>query len=176
MNGGLMAAWRRLREHSWLALAFDVVVILVVFAVVHAWQARNLPLEEPAPTTVLPLLTGGSAGAVVPGKPGIVYFFAPWCRICRMSIGNLDELVANGTLPWGRVIALDYGDTAEVRAFVNQLDLSLPVLMGNRQTAEDWSISAFPTYFVVDGEGRIQSRSVGYSTSLGMRARAWMAM
>jgi len=54
----------------------------------------------------------------------------------------------------------------------------MPVLMGDDSTARDWSVRAFPTYYVIDTEGRISSRSVGYSTRLGMwlrykRARAW---
>jgi thiol-disulfide isomerase/thioredoxin len=176
MSGRVRAAWRRLRERTWLSLAFDVAVILLIFAAAHAWQTRDLPLDELAPPTTLALLGDGDAGeAVVPGQAGIVYFFAPWCRVCRMSIGNLDALVAEGSVAWARVIALDYSDPAEVRAFVDNLQLSLPVLMGSPQTAADWSVAAFPTYFVIDGSGRIKSRSVGYSTRLGMRARAWLA-
>jgi hypothetical protein len=36
-------------------------------------------------------------------------------------------------------------------------------------------VRAFPTYYVVDASGQIHSRSVGYSTYLGMRVRAWLA-
>jgi hypothetical protein len=39
----------------------------------------------------------------------------------------------------------------------------------------DWSVRVFPTYYVIDSDGRIDSRSVGYSTWLGMRVRAWLA-
>jgi hypothetical protein len=43
--------------------------------------------------------------------------------------------------------------------------------MGNADTAADWSIRGFPTYYVIDADGRISSRSVGYSTWLGMLIR-----
>jgi len=52
---------------------------------------------------------------------------------------------------------------------------SSPVLLGDAQTAADWSVRAFPTYYVIDASGRIDSRSVGYSTWLGMWARGWLA-
>jgi hypothetical protein len=39
----------------------------------------------------------------------------------------------------------------------------------------DWSVRAFPTYYVIDAAGQIQARSVGYSTWLGMLMRAWLA-
>jgi thiol-disulfide isomerase/thioredoxin len=147
-----------------------------VFLAVHAWQTRDLPLDQAAPATVLPLLDGAQRGsAVTAGRSGIVYFFAPWCRVCRVSIGNLDQLVARGRVSWGAVVALDYADTEEVRAFIDRTGVDLPVLLGDPRTAEDWSIRAFPTYYVIDAEGRISSRSVGYSTWLGMWVRAWLA-
>lgn len=166
-------AWRRLRNHKWLSLCLDVVLIIGVLLAVHAWQTRNLPLDEPAPETLLALLDGsGIADAVQPGATGIVYFFAPWCFYCKASIDNLDGLVAGGDVAWGTVVALDYESVEEVQAFIDDTGVALPVLMGTRQTAADWSITGFPTYYVIDGDGHITSRSVGYSTWLGMRLRA----
>ena len=170
-------AWRSLRSHKWLSLSLDVVLIIGVLLAVHAWQTRNLPVDEPAPETILALLDeGGVASAREEGAAGIVYFFAPWCFYCKSSISNLDELVADGRIAWGRAVALDYESAAAVQEFVEDTGISLPILMGNSQTAADWSIRGFPTYYVIDAQGNISSRSVGYSTWLGMWARAWMAM
>jgi len=175
MTQGPREAWRQFREHKRLSLAFDVAVLVLVFLAVQAWQTRNLPDEELAPATELGLLEGGRQNALRAGAPGIVYFFAPWCRVCRLSIGNLDSLVESGQVEWATVVALDYGDADEVRAFIEDSAVSLPVLLGTAQTAADWSVQAFPTYYVIDSDGRIQSRSVGYSTWLGMWARnAWV--
>ena len=69
-------------------------------------------------------------------------------------------------------MALDYADADEVRAFIDRSGVALPVLLGDRGTAEEWSIRGFPTYFVIDAAGRIHSRSMGYSTWLGMWLRA----
>ncbi len=169
-------AWQRFRSRFWLALVFDALVILGVFLSVHAWQTRDLPINQPVPDTLLAQLDGSGIRSVVkPGEPGIIYFFAPWCIYCRSSIGNLDELVEEGRVSWGTVVALDYGDASEVQAFVEETGISLPVLMGTGQTAADWGIRGFPTYFVIDSTGQISSRSVGYSTGFGMMVRNWMA-
>lgn len=171
----MKGAWRRLRERKWTALLVDALLVVGVMLGVHAWQTRDLPVDEAAPDTLLALLDGsGLATAIEPGRVGVVYFFAPWCFYCKTSIGNLDDLVGDGAA-WGRAVALDYGSPDEVRAFVEETGIGVPVLMGTAQTAADWSVRAFPTYYVIDTEGRISSRSVGYSTWLGMRARAWLA-
>ena len=175
-GGGIGAAWKSLRSNKALSLLIDVTLIIAVFFAIHAWQTRDLPIDEAAPETVLELLDGsGMAAATRPGEAGIVYFFAPWCVYCKTSIDNLDSLVARGSVAWGTAIALDYGDEGEVREFIEKTGVSLPVLMGHGGTAADWSVRGFPTYYVIDADGRITSRSVGYSTWLGMRVRAWIA-
>jgi len=177
MTGRLKAAWGRLRQRFWLSLVIDSLLILLVFLAIHGWQTRDLPVDEPAPETVLALLDGsGIRSAVNEGEAGIVYFFAPWCFYCRTSIGNLDGLVAQGRVSWATVVALDYTDAGEVQEFVDRTGITLPVLMGTPATASDWSVRAFPTYYVIDAEGRISSRSVGYSSWLGMAIRHWLAL
>jgi len=171
----LISGWKQFRSHFWGALLFDVVLIAGVFFAVHAWQTRDLPIDESAPETVLALLDGsGISNAISDGDAGIVYFFAPWCFYCRKSIDNLDELVSSCQLAWARVVALEYENTDDVREFIKETGVQLPVLLGSAQTTKDWQIRGFPTYFVIDGDGKIVSRSVGYSTKIGLQARVWM--
>jgi thiol-disulfide isomerase/thioredoxin len=175
MLSAIYAIWTRLRGHFWASLVFDVVLIATIFYAAHVWQTRELPIDRPAPATVLPLLGGGAQSAIRAGEAGLVYFFAPWCRVCRASIDNLDGLVVGRRVAWATVVALDYADEAEVAAFIERTGVTLPVLLGDAGTAAGWSIRGFPTYYVIDAEGRIHSRSVGYSTWLGMWFRAWRA-
>ena len=174
MIAKLKAGWKKLRSHFWLSLLLDVVLIIAVFALISMWQTRNLPDEEHTPPLEAVWLDERSADSVtVEGQVGVIYFFAPWCFYCRTSIDNLDELVASEKLAWARVVALEYENLDEVRGFINETGVDLPVLLGNRQTSMDWNIRGFPTYFVIDGKGKIVSRSVGYSTKIGLKTRVW---
>ena len=168
--------WHAFRSRYWASLLFDAVLLVAVFVLISMWQTRNLPDDEHTPSLELSWLDDMRADDVlVPGEVGVIYFFAPWCFYCKKSIDNLDSLVASGDLSWARVVALDYGSLDEVRGFITETGVNLPVLLGTAQTSNDWQISAFPTYFVIDEEGNIASRSVGYSTTIGLRARSWMA-
>jgi thiol-disulfide isomerase/thioredoxin len=172
-----LAFWKGLRRRPGAALAIDVMLIAMVFVLVHSWNTRNLPGGEQVPELNLVLLDSGtSAKSGLPrGSKGVVYFFAPWCFYCRKSIGNLDRLVETGDISWARAVALDYQDLDSIRDFVRETGLSQPVLLGDPKTANDWSIRAFPTYFVISSGGEISSRSVGYSTRLGLWARIKLA-
>ena len=168
--------WKRFRSRFWWSLLVDSLLIILVFLLIHSWQTRHLPIDESAPETVLALLDGsGIQSAIQPGETGIVYFFAPWCFYCKVSIDNLQQLVTGEQVSWGTVVALDYADLNEVEEFIVETGVTLPVLMGTGQTAEEWGIRAFPTYYVIGPDGRISSRSVGYSTLPGMWLRSKMA-
>ena len=176
MISKLKSAWKTLRGNFWGSLAVDVALIISVFVLISMWQTRNLPDDEHTPPLELVWLDDMRAESVmVPGQVGVVYFFAPWCFYCRKSIDNLDELVSSGQLAWARVVvALEYESLDDVREFIKETGVQLPVLLGGAQTTKDWQIRGFPTYFVIDGDGKIVSRSVGYSTKIGLQARVWM--
>jgi len=171
----IVAAWGSLRSRFWAALLMDAMALILVFILISNWQTRNLPDDGDTPPLQAVWLDDWKAdSALEPGKSGVVYFFAPWCSICRVSIDNLDELVKSGDIEWARVVALDYSSLDEVRAFIVDTDVELPVILGSAETARDWQIQGFPTYFIIDADGNISSRSVGYSTRLGLKARAWL--
>lgn len=175
MIAKLKNAWRTLRGHFWGSLAVDVALIVTAFMLVSMWQTRDLPNDDYTPPLELAWLDDMRADTVlVPGKVGVIYFFAPWCFYCRKSIDNLDELVTSDKLAWARLVALEYGDLNEIREFIKETGVDLPVLLGGPQTSNDWSIRGFPTYFVIDEDGQIASRSVGYSTRIGLQTRVWM--
>jgi hypothetical protein len=64
-------------------------------------------------------------------------------------------------------VALDYESTDEVTAFANEY-IKAPVVLGNVTVQQAWSISAFPSYAIINPDNKISHRSVGYSTSVGM--------
>lgn len=109
-------------------------------------------------------------------RPALVYFFAPWCRICAASAGNLNrlrrwrdpddiEIVA---------VALDWGAADEVRDYVARHDLNVTVVLGEANIARQWQVQAFPSYYVLNSKHHVVRRDIGYSSQLGLWFRAWI--
>lgn len=108
-------------------------------------------------------------------RPALVYFFAPWCRICAASADNLVRLRR-----WRDVdeieivaVALDWQSADEVRAYVERHGLNVKVVLGGAEVARDWQIQAYPSYYVLDRRHRVLRRDIGYSTQIGLWLRAW---
>ena len=159
-----MARWRR-----W---ALELVVVAVLFIAIDQWRSKDLlDSGDQAPVGRLVTLNSQTAEIVPPDKPVLVYFFAPWCSVCKFSIGNLKALQQDYPDLKIRLVALDYGSREEVLAFIDDRELAFPVLMGNREVASDWRISVYPSYYLVGRDGRVTSRNMGYSSELGMKVR-----
>ncbi len=102
----------------------------------------------------------------------IVYFFAPWCQICHLSMPNLVEIQASkGEQIKIVAIALDYQKQSDVNDFIEQHALNFPVYYGQSAIQKAFKVSAFPSYYLIDKNGVVTHKVVGYTSEIGMRLR-----
>ena len=155
------------------SLLLNVAVVVVAFVAITAFQTRNMLPTDRQPAPDLPGVTLAGERFDLERetpRPVLVYFFAPWCKICGASADNLERL--RRILPAEQLdivtVALDWGDADEVREYVARHGLQGPVLLGDAALARDWKIYAFPTYYVLDSQRRVVRRDMGYSTQLGL--------
>lgn len=178
----------RARLRRWLR---DLVLVVIIFSGVSWWQVRRLvPPGDLAPEltgavdlpdVAGPVLRAAAAGdqaspavlASLRGKKILVYFFAPWCQVCRLSAGNLQSIEGwFGPDVAVLAVALDYSKVSEVTAFVSETGLpSTAVVLGSEAIQSAYRVEAYPTYYVIDKDGSVSGHSVGYATLAGMIRR-----
>ena len=95
--------------NRWLAL-LPLVVLSALAALFIGWSLKRDPafkpdamVGQPIPETVLPMLTGDTAGpgnldlkTAGVGRPMLVNVFASWCAPCRIEHPKLLALKARG--------------------------------------------------------------------------------
>lgn len=145
---------------------------MVFIYAINAWQSRNMldvdqSLIDQSQTLVG--LDGETAKLIKPDKPTLVYFFAPWCKVCSYSIGNL-EYLDEAKLNIVRV-ALDYSSIQEVNVFAEQQAISSQILLGHQGLKQQFKIQGYPTYYIIDENHKVLAKSYGYSTALGLKLR-----
>ncbi|MGJ8663311.1 MAG: TlpA family protein disulfide reductase [Marinicella sp.] len=173
-----MKKFKRWRKNKYNAMVMDAVLIFVLLYSFSWWQNRgSLAAEgQTAPDFTLTALDGSIHQLQnQQGQQTLLYFFAPWCSICRLSADNLNGLRVARSEDELQIfmVALSYESRLAVEEFVADLELEVPVLLGTEQQTIDYQIQGFPTYYVIDEAGNLDSKSMGYSTELGMRVRTW---
>lgn len=122
---------------------------------------------QPIPETVLPILTGATAGPGMVdlktagvGQPMLVNVFASWCAPCRLEHPNLMALKDRGVAIVG-VAWKD--DPVATRAFLDELGDSYSMVLVDREgrAGLDLGITGAPETFAVDAMGKVVAKSSG---------------
>ena len=169
----------RLSIHKTRSFLLNAGLIAVVFFGVLAFQSRNMLAAdgEVAPELRGTTLTGQPYDLKdASARPALVYFFAPWCKICAASSGNLNRLRRWRDTEEIEIVAvaLDWGAAEEVRDYVERHDLNITVVLGDANVARRWQVQAYPSYYVLNSEHRVVRRDIGYSSQIGLWLRALM--
>jgi peroxiredoxin len=154
----------------------EVLLFVAIVGGIYAWRTRDLlPAgdRDVAPAFELTDLEGRQWSLdALEGKPAVLYFFAPWCGVCAASSPQLRWFDRwKGDEVQVVLVGLDWSSQAELSAYAARHELGLPVLAAGPQTALDYRIRGYPTYYVLDAEGRVAGRDFGYTTAPGLWLR-----
>jgi cytochrome c biogenesis protein CcmG, thiol:disulfide interchange protein DsbE len=179
--------WQRIRAPEGRPLrrrfmiGVDVILIVVVGtllvqrALPQAAAAFNLGSgSEPAPAFELRSLDGTTVSLDdYRGQVVLVNFWASWCPPCRVEMPGFERVYRQrrdeGFVILG--IATDTHAEDAIREFVTEHDITYPILLANRDVIVDYGgIRALPESFLVDRDGIIRHRVIGYFAEPALRA------
>lgn len=166
--------WYRRSLVRWIR---DITVICLVIYGISQWQMRGMLSTDgdAAPSITLVKTLNGEPYRISsqPGKRTLIYFFAPWCEICRLSMKNVD-IVDTKRFQVFR-IALDYDSVEQVNEFLSDIGVDAPVYLGNEQLKSNYQVQGYPSYYLLDEQFNVIDRALGYSSTAGLRVRTWLA-
>ncbi|WP_114986707.1 protein disulfide oxidoreductase [Pragia fontium] len=152
------------------------IFILVLTALI--WGMDQWRKPEPPSIATLPelTLTNGqtvSLAELSAEKPLLVYFWATWCGICKLTSPTVDKLNADGVNVLS--IAIRSGDDQRLMRGMAAKGFTFPVVNDEQgQFAAEWDIGVTPT-FVIIHQGKMVSSTSGWSSSWGLKLRMWWA-
>ncbi len=130
-------------------------------------QVKTNPNCTPVPYFALNTLSGDTfniddhLGNVI-----LIDFWATWCRPCLLAIPHLNDLYNehknNGLSVVGLSLDQDRGNEF-VNNVATQLGVNYPIVMVSKSLADRFGeIRGIPTVFIIDREGCIRDKIVGY--------------
>lgn len=135
-------------------------------------------VARPAPPLSLPDLTGKTVDLAVMkgGKGGLVIFFSPTCPHCQRELPRFKEWFETAGRAKGyKIIAAAMGNSEQAvknaRDYQTQQNYPWPTLLDpNGHALQTWKVSAYPTFYAVDGNLKIRAFAVGHLENIGV----WM--
>ena len=154
-------------------LILELAVIVLVFIAIKSFMQRSL-IDGPLPHIQGHLLDGQPVHTqTFKGEPLLLHFWATWCPVCKMEQDSINDISKDHNVI---TIAMNSGNDLEVQAFLEENNLSFPVILDEDGTiAQRFGVSGVPTSFIVGADGDIAFTEVGYTTNWGLRLRLWLA-
>ena len=151
----------------------NILIFLAVYFAVHLYQTRNAP-SGLAPEIQGIMLDGRVFDKLsMIEKPVLVHFWATWCKVCEFEHGSINNIAQDYSVIG---VASQSGSMAEVNAYVENKNLSYPILLDrNGFIAESWGVVGYPTSYIIGEGDQVIFTEVGFTSEFGMRVRLWMA-
>jgi len=123
------------------------------------------------PTTLKPV--GSNQRADLEGRPRVLFFWATWCGPCKKAVPEVMAFAQSRGLP---VLAISDEDEDTVSKFLEgrgEAFFDQVAVDTLRQTFASYGISGTPTILLIDRDGVIRHRQVGYSADKGVTVDGW---
>ena len=162
----------------WTLTRRGVLAVLFTLVPLCAWaqfDKQAWPAKTPSPVLNLQDLQGRMwTSAALKGRVVVLNFWATWCAPCKEEMSTLQDLHDSPQAPV--VIAINVKEPkSRVQAFLNQRNLSLPVVLDERgEFARQWGVRVYPTTVLIAPDGQARWRVLGDLDWDGLQAEAWI--
>lgn len=161
---------------KWPSLLKQLITIVIILMAVELYQSRALisQLHPQVLTHSFETLEGETSTPLLSQKTPLtlVYAFAPWCQVCHLNASTLDLTLDDVSIIG---LALSWGHKSEVQTFKSDTGFKPKILLAEDRWAAQLGVNSFPSYMLINSDGNVIYSWVGYSTSFGIRMKAFLA-
>jgi len=159
----------------WLKYGLPFLIAILIQSPVGCKKEAPKEKRPLAPDFTLTSLDGKTITlSQLKGKVVLLDFWATWCAPCRLAIPHLNDLYEANRERGLEIIglSLDKGSPARVRKFALNMGIQYTIIMADDDLVKRYGISPIPTTYLIDREGYITNKWVGFSQNLMSKVTA----
>lgn len=158
-----------------LRLIRDISILFTLLVAYEVWQNSQKPkhrLPKSIASNQVLTLSGEKHFLLQNSRPTLIYVFAPWCSVCKLSSSQLEK--ADNEQNWNMIaLASSYRSIDELIEFKKEHGLQLEVFLSSEDIDQALDIKAFPSYIIIDETGEIVHSWTGFTTKFGALIRLY---
>ncbi len=148
-----------------------IITLLMIFVISFGLNYIRKPdIDSRVPDIKLKSIDNQEIYLLKKGEPLVLHFWATWCSTCKLEASNIQDLKDSGI----RVVtvAVNSGSSKAIEKFLKKRGYNYIVINDySGELAKRFKVTAFPTTFIYNGSGDLEFSEVGYSTTIGLKAR-----
>ena len=162
----------KIRRKTILLLALELLLVIALVFAVNLWRTRD-SASGVSPALVGATLDGNAFNlADHRGQILLVHFWASWCPVCGVVDGTIDSIAKDYPVI---TVAVSSGSDEEIRQHMQAEGLDFAVINDEEGAINQrWGVVGVPMSFIIDKQGDIRFRDVGYTSGPGLRLRLWI--
>ena len=153
----------------WLRYGLSFLVAILIQSPVGCKKEAPKEKRPLAPDFTLPSVDGKTITlSQLRGKVVLLDFWATWCAPCRLAIPHLNDLYKAYRERGLEIIgvSLDTGSQERVRRFAVNMGIKYTIIMADDEVVKNYGISPIPTTYLIDRNGHLCNKWVGFSQNL----------
>jgi thiol-disulfide isomerase/thioredoxin len=147
------------------------VILAIILNIVSYYKSSDLNKEQLNLSSFT--LVDGSEFTIQKDKPVLIHFWATWCPICKLEAPNIETISKDYQVI---TIATQSGSDTELLQYIQKNNLDFKVMNDESgYYANSFNIKGYPTTFIYDKDGHHKFSEVGYTSTLGLYIRMFLA-
>lgn len=106
------------------------------------------------------------------GKVVIIDFWATFCPPCRLEIPHFIQFYNKYKDDGLVILGVGLDREEKLKPFSKAMGITYPILIGDMATAEKYGIQPIPTTFILNRNGEIKDKIIGYAPGYEDKIRA----
>ena len=159
-------------QRKWVKNLLTAIFFIALYLAIRPFMQGDV-IEGTAPTLQTESITGKAIHLKdYQGKPVMVHFWATWCPICEFEREGIED-VAKDYAVINIATQSNNDEGLLTYAKVHQMNADIIVNDFDGTLMKQFGARAVPATFMIGPDGKVEFVEVGYSTSLGLKARLW---
>ena len=148
-----------------------VVIITVAANIISFYKSMNLNKQKLQEMRIS--LLNGTSYSHPKDKPVLIHFWATWCPTCKIEASNIQSISKNYEV---LSIAVNSGEDTKIKEYMSKNNFDFKVYNDESGFfAKEFNIAVYPTTFIYDKEKNLIFSEVGFTSTLGLYFRMWIA-